>query len=376
MKRVKFRANRDMTVEELLKENGISRKIIKSLKAKGNIRKDEKIIYLSKMIDEGDFITLIFDDQESSMTPVDIPIKIAYKDDDMMVIDKDYGLSVMSTINLHEDTLLNALQYYLIKNNINSKIHIVNRLDRNTTGLMVVAFNRLAASFLNSSLKDTLKRRYYAIVKGILDEKEGIIKNKIVKESEMTVRRCVRNDGKDAITKYKVVKEFKNYSLLDIELLTGRTHQIRVTFSTLGHPLVGDDFYDPDYKDGEELMLHSHYIEFIRPSDKKYIELDTGISDRLQHFIDIEINLIKNTKHEHLIWTADELALIATDVDEVIFGANWLVSKSCKSIARTCELFMIPQIRMMRGEKKVEIEESKDVQEYRKKHHITVVWKE
>ena len=287
MKRVKFRANRDMTVEELLKENGISRKIIKSLKAKGNIRKDEKIIYLSKMIDEGDFITLIFDDQESSMTPVDIPIKIAYKDDDMMVIDKDYGLSVMSTINLHEDTLLNALQYYLIKNNINSKIHIVKRLDRNTTGLMVVAFNRLAASFLNSSLKDTLKRRYYAIVKGILDEKEGIIKNKIVKESEMTVRRCVRNDGKDAITKYKVVKEFKNYSLLDIELLTGRTHQIRVTFSTLGHPLVGDDFYDPDYKDGEELMLHSHYIEFIRPSDKKYIELDTGISDRLQHFIDI-----------------------------------------------------------------------------------------
>ena len=287
MKRVKFRANRDMTVEELLKENGISRKIIKSLKAKGNIRKDEKIIYLSKMIDEGDFITLIFDDQESSMTPVDIPIKIAYKDDDMMVIDKDYGLSVMSTINLHEDTLLNALQYYLITNNINSNIHIVNRLDRNTTGLMVVAFNRLAASFLNSSLKDTLKRRYYAIVKGILDEKEGIIKNKIVKESEMTVRRCVRNDGKDAITKYKVVKEFKNYSLLDIELLTGRTHQIRFTFSTLGYPLVGDDFYDPDYKDGEELMLHSHYIEFIRPSDKKYIELDTGISDRLQHFIDI-----------------------------------------------------------------------------------------
>lgn len=287
MKRVKFRANRDMTVEELLKENGISRKIIKSLKAKGNIRKDEKIIYLSKMIDEGDFITLIFDDQESSMTPVNIPIKIAYKDDDMMVIDKDYGLSVMSTINLHEDTLLNALQYYLIKNNINSKIHIVNRLDRNTTGLMVVAFNRLAASFLNSSLKDTLKRRYYAIVKGILTEKEGIIKNKIAKESEMTVRRCVRNDGKDAITKYKVVKEFGNYSLLDIELLTGRTHQIRVTFSTLGHPLVGDDFYDPDYKESEELMLHSHYIEFIRPSDKKYIELDTGISDRLQHFIDL-----------------------------------------------------------------------------------------
>lgn len=286
MKRVKFRASKDMTVLELLEENGISRKIIKSLKAKGNIKKDEKIIYLSKMLDEGDFITLIFDDQESSMTPVDIPIKYAYIDDDMMVIDKQYGLSVMSTMNLHEDTLLNGLQYYLIKNGINSKIHVVNRLDRNTTGLMVVAFNRLAASFLNSSLKDTLKRRYYAIVKGILDEKEGTIKNKIAKESEMTVRRCIRNDGKDAITKYKVIKEFSNYSLLDIELLTGRTHQIRVTFASLNHPLVGDDLYDPYYIDGEVMMLHSHYIEFIRPFDKKHMEIDIGLSDIQKEFIE------------------------------------------------------------------------------------------
>lgn len=286
MKRVKYRAPRDMTVLELLEENGISRKIIKSLKAKGNIKKDEKIIYLSKMLDEGDFITLIFDDQESDMTPVDIPIKFAYKDDDMMVIDKQYGLSVMSTINLHEDTLLNALQYYLLSNNINSKIHIVNRLDRNTTGLMVVAFNRLAASFLNLSLKDTLKRRYYAIVKGILDKKEDTIINKIAKESEMTVRRCVRNDGKEAITKYKVVKEFGNYSLLDIELLTGRTHQIRVTFSSIDHPLVGDDLYDPEYREGEEMMLHSHYIEFLRPSDKKHMEIEIGISERQKEFIE------------------------------------------------------------------------------------------
>lgn len=275
-----------MTVLELMIENGISRKIIKSLKAKGNIKKDEKIIYLNKMIEEGDFITLILDDEESNMTPVNIPIKFAYKDDDMMVIDKDYGLSVMSTLNLHEDTLLNALQYYLVENKINSKIHIVNRLDRNTTGLMVVAFNRYSASNLNSQLKNTLKRKYYAIVKGILNQKEGIIENKIAKESEMTVRRCVRNDGKNAITKYKVIKEFGSYSLLDIELLTGRTHQIRVTFSSIGHPLVGDDFYDPLYQEGDKLLLHSHYIEFIRPSDKKEMKIDIGLSNRMKEFIE------------------------------------------------------------------------------------------
>lgn len=114
-------------------------------------------------------------------------------------------------------------------------------------------------------------------------------------------------------------------------------------------------------------------VKNCKPTDVEWMDY---LRDIKKITTDIEMNLIKNTKHEHLIWTADELALIATDVDEVIFGANWLVSKSCKSIARTCELFMIPQIRMMRGEKKVEIEESKDVQEYRKKHHITVVWKE
>jgi len=279
-----------MTVEEVLKENGISRKIIKSLKAKGHILKDEKIIYLSKELKMNDFITLIFESQESTMDAVDMNIKVEYIDDDVLVIDKAYGVSSMSTMNLREDTLVNGIQYYLKENNIDAKVHMVNRLDRNTTGLMVVALNRLSASNLNASLKDTLKRKYYAIVKGILDEKEGRIINRIAKESNMTVRRCVRNDGKDAITNYKVVKEFNGYSLLDIELETGRTHQIRVTFAELNHPLVGDDFYDPDYIEGEELMLHSHYLEFIHPSTKKKIVLETGICDRQNKFIEKVLN--------------------------------------------------------------------------------------
>ena len=133
---------------------------------------------------------------------------------------------------------------------------------------------------------ENLKRRYYAICKGILEKKEGIIINKIAKESNMTVRRCVRNDGKEAITKYKVIKEFSNYSLLDIELLTGRTHQIRVTFSELGHPLVGDEMYDKDYIDGERMLLHSHYIEFINPERKKKEEIDIGLSKLQKEFIE------------------------------------------------------------------------------------------
>ena len=286
MKKVKYKADKSMTVLELLKENNISSKIIKSLKAKGNILKDNKIIFLNDIVNEGDFITLIFDEPTSDMEPIKMDINIVYKDDNILIIDKDYGLSVMSTMNLKENTLLNGLQYYLEENGIDTKIHIVNRLDRNTTGLMVIALNRLSASILSLDLKNNLKRRYYAICKGILEEKEGIIYNKIAKESNMTVRRCVRNDGKEAITKYKVVKEFNNYSLLDIELLTGRTHQIRVTFSELGHPLYGDEMYDKDYLDGEKMLLHSHYIEFINPETKKKEVIDIGLSILQKEFID------------------------------------------------------------------------------------------
>ncbi len=286
MKKIKIRAGREMTVNELLIENNISSKIIKSLKAKGNILKDNKIIFLKETLKEGDFVTLIFPDEKSDMKPVKMDINIVYKDDNILIIDKAYGLSVMSTLNLNEDTLLNGIQAYLLENGLDSKIHIINRLDRNTTGLMVVALNRFSASMLSLSLKEDLKRRYYAIVKGRLNKKEGTIYNRIAKESNMTVRRCVRNDGKEAITKYKVVQEFDNYSLLDIELLTGRTHQIRVTFSEIGHPLYGDEMYDKDYVDGELMMLHSHYIEFINPSTKELQVIDIGLSKLQKEFIE------------------------------------------------------------------------------------------
>ena len=285
MKRVKFYAEADITVEELLKKNGISNKIIKSAKAKGNINKDNKPLHMKDIVKKGDIINLILDDDESDLAPIEMPLDIKYIDQDLMIINKDYGISVMSTINLHEECLINGINYYLIKNNIPSKVRVINRLDRNTTGLMTVALNRFSACSLNNGLKTTLKRKYYAIIKGYLDEKSGQIENKIAKESMMTTRRCVRNDGKDAVTIYKVIKEANGYSLLDIELLTGRTHQIRVTFADMLHPLLGDDLYDPDYN-GEELMLHSYYLELIHPSTNEKLVLTTDIPDRFLKYIE------------------------------------------------------------------------------------------
>ena len=284
MHKIKLRCERDITLEELLDENNISRKLRRSLKAKGQIKKDDKVLYMSYKLKEGDIVTLYVDEDNSDIMPVEMPLNIAYEDDDILVIDKAYGLSVMSTLNMNEICLINGIQHYLINKGISSKVHVINRLDRLTTGLMLVTLNRYSASILSDSLKKTLKRRYYAIVEGIFDKKEGTITLPIAKESTMSVRRVVRNDGKEAITNYKVVKEFGNYSLLDIELLTGRTHQIRVTFAYIGHPLVGDKMYNNEFSE-DELMLHSHYLEFVRPKNNELIQLETNLPQRFIDFI-------------------------------------------------------------------------------------------
>ena len=284
MHKIKLRCERDITLEELLDENNISRKLRRNLKAKGQIKKDDKVLYMSYKLKEGDIVTLYVDEDNSDIVPVEMPLNIAYEDDDIIVIDKAYNLSVMSTMNMNEICLINGLQHYLLNKGISSKVHIINRLDRLTTGLMLVTKNRFSASILSDSLKKTLKRKYYAIVEGILDKKEEKITLPIAKESTMSVRRVVRNDGKEAITNYKVIKEFSNYSLLEIELLTGRTHQIRVTFSFIGHPLVGDKMYNNEFSE-DELMLHSHYLEFVTPKTNKQIILDTNIPERFIYFI-------------------------------------------------------------------------------------------
>ena len=285
MNKIKLRCEVDgQTLEELLDENNISRKLRRSLKAKGAIKKDDKVLYMSYKLKKGDIVTLYSDEDNSDIMPVEMPIKVMYEDENILVIDKDYNISCMSTMNRNEICLINGIQHYLLNKGIKSKVHLINRLDRLTTGLMLTSLNRYSASMMSDSLKETLIRKYYAIVHGHLTEKEGTIELKIAKENTMTVRRVIRNDGKIAITKYKVVKEFGDYSLLEIELLTGRTHQIRVTFSYIGHPLVGDKMYNYNAGDNE-LMLHSHYIEFINPKTNELIKLDTGLPDRFKEFI-------------------------------------------------------------------------------------------
>ena len=225
-------------------------------------------------VKENDIISIVLEDQEiKHVEKANIPIKIVYEDEDLAVIDKQANLAVINTRRHYGSSLENALA------NIwgDFVYRPVNRLDRDTSGLMIVAKNQLAHSILNYA---HIQRRYIALVEGKL-EGSGVIEAPIDREQDSIIKRCVRDTGKYAKTTYKVLGNKSTYSVVELELATGRTHQIRVHMAHIGHPLLCDGIYNENAKDiildnGYKLTrhaLHSSYIKFEHPILKKVIEL-------------------------------------------------------------------------------------------------------
>lgn len=250
-------------VSSFLLRNGYSSKILIKLKKNGII-----INGFPKRVDSilfpNDVLEVTIPEEESLIPPIDKPIEIVYEDEYFIIVYKPHGLAVMGTKAHFDDNLSSYVISYFKKNNVNSTIHLVNRLDKDTAGLVLIA----KSSYIHHLLSITkITKRYYALVHGYLDD--GII-NEPIKRMDSSMKRMVSIDGKEAITKYRVVERKNNKSLVDIDLLTGRTHQIRVHFSHIGHPLVGDSLYG--YNDGE-LCLESYYLGFIHPINKEEMKI-------------------------------------------------------------------------------------------------------
>ena len=224
----------------------------------------------------GDVIQIVLEDENiKSVAKYDIPLNIVYEDEDLAIINKQANLAVINAREHYGKSLENALA------NIwgDFVYRPVNRLDRDTSGLMIVAKNQLAHSILSGS---KITKKYLALADGKF-QGEGLIDVPIARVDNSIIERCVRVDGKDARTKYKVIKNFSFYSLVELELLTGRTHQIRVHMKYISHPLLGDGIYNPAQKDvildnGFKLSrqaLHSSYLKFTHPITKKEIEISS-----------------------------------------------------------------------------------------------------
>ena len=249
-------------------------------------------IWLKDILRAGDTLKIkIYEDMDNSgdVIPSDEEIDIVYEDEDLVLVNKPGDKVVHPSYAHHLDSLSNALAGYYKKTGQDHIVRTIGRLDRETSGLLIFAKNRHAAALL-SDQKDNMSRRkeYLALVDGILDKKQGTIDAPIGQEEGVRMIRKVMPEGKEAITHYKVEKEFDGYSLVRLHLDTGRTHQIRVHMSYIGHPLLGDNLYGKEIKDSHGMTraaLHAAHLEFIQPITGEELKFDADFPEDMKRLV-------------------------------------------------------------------------------------------
>ncbi|WP_284139400.1 RluA family pseudouridine synthase [Virgibacillus sp. LDC-1] len=271
-----------MLIRDYLRiEHAFSRRIIKAIKFEGGeIRVNGEIKKVNEPLAEGDELSIRFPIEKKAayMNPAAIPLDIVYEDEAILVINKQAGIATIPSLNQNELTIANGVLAYYEQKNIPYTIHIVTRLDRNTSGLLLIAKHRYAHSLLsNSQIAGHIHRKYRAIAEGVLQSKSGSIRTKIGRKEGSIIEREVREDGKEAATNYTVIAEKDTHSLLDIVLETGRTHQIRVHFSSIGHPLAGDDLYGGSTLRIKRQALHCRELAFEHPFTKKELTFQAAM---------------------------------------------------------------------------------------------------
>ena len=275
--------------------NDVSRSYVQKLIEKGNVEVNNHIILSKKFkINIYDEIQIKIPEPEKlNLEPEDIKISIIYEDEDILIVNKPQGMVVHPAPGHYTGTLVNALLYHS-KNlsSINGIIRpgIVHRIDKDTSGLLMVAKNNNAHNFLSAQLKDhSINRIYYALVHGNIKADSATIDTLIGRHPVNRFKRAaLKNNGKRAITHFKVLERFSRYNLLELKLETGRTHQIRVHMSYLGHPLVGDPLYGIK-KENFKLkgqMLHAKVLGFVHPTRGEYIEFNSELPDYFNSLLD------------------------------------------------------------------------------------------
>ena len=274
--------HRGMSVRDFLRDiGGLSRRILISAKsAEGKILLNGRPVTVRERLEEGDVLEVELPPEPISkwLFPQPMDLSIVYEDDALLVIDKAAGIPVLPSPLYQSGTVANGLLAHYEKIGNPHTIHIVTRLDKDTSGLLLIAKNRLSHSLLAKSLqRDAIHRKYLAIVERELREEEGEIDAPIGRKPGSIVEREVTPDGKEALTLYKVVARLDGYTLVEVELKTGRTHQIRVHFSHLGHPLLGDDLYGGKKDLLERQALHCHQLTFFHPFTNEQVTIESEL---------------------------------------------------------------------------------------------------
>lgn len=275
-----------MLREYLLERRKISKRALTSIKYKGGkilVNGEEKTVRY--ILQQGDRIEIIFPPEKRSgwMTPVDIPLSIIYEDEHVLVINKPPKLATIPSRHHPTQTLANGIIHYYDQKGLPYTVHVVTRLDRDTSGLVLIAKQRYSHSILFQDQQEKkIKRNYIAIVEGTLKEKKGVINYPIARASDSILKRMVSEIGQQAITHYQVREETPVASLVDLYLETGRTHQIRVHCEYIGHPLFGDSLYNGNMDFNDRQALHCQSLTFQHPTTREEMHFEIALPDDME----------------------------------------------------------------------------------------------
>ena len=273
-----------LKIELYLKRKGYSHQNIVSIKhMPESVLLNGVFSYMNQTLHTGDILTIQISEMQSSekVPPVNLPLPIVYEDEDIIVINKPAGMPIHPSLNNYTNSMANALAWYYREQGKPFIFRCSNRLDRDTSGLTVVAKHLVSGNILSSMVaRREFHREYLAIVRGSVTPESGTINAPLARKEGTIIERTVDWErGETAITHYKVIAEKNGHSLVSLRLETGRTHQIRIHMKYLGFPLIGDYLYNPDMEYMTRQALHSHRIAFIHPITGKPMEFTAPLPE-------------------------------------------------------------------------------------------------
>jgi len=297
-------------LDVIKKELGLSGSTLRHLKfLEDGIMLNGERVTVRRPVHEGDLLSLATDDAEpqENLLPVDLPLSVVYEDADVVVPDKPADMPTHPSHNHHGDTVANALAFRYREMGIPFVFRPVNRLDRNTSGLLLIARNRPAAATLSAAMREgRIQKQYLAVLDGIPASTEGIIETYIRRTAESIIVRenCAEGEGGDrAVTHYRVLAAENGHAVVLASPITGRTHQLRVHFAGLGCPIVGDDMYGTPSPHIGRHALHAYRLTFPKPSDGEPITLCAPLHDDMralaERFFDTPLSEILKKGNEY-----------------------------------------------------------------------------
>lgn len=282
----------EVNIRDYMKNSlNLSGRFIRNSAMDKRLKVNNKEVKLSYKLSEGDIIEVAVNkDETQNIQGEDLNIQVIYEDDDLLIVNKPPFMVVHPTKNHPMGTLANGIIHHFRSNNDNSIVRLVSRLDRDTSGLIMIAKNQFSHMNLAKSMElNMIEKSYLAVVHGNLPKDSGTIDLPIGRPEDDTIRRAVLEDGQRSITHYKVLERYKDSTFVELTLETGRTHQIRVHLKAIGHPIYGDTFYgeESDNKLINRQALHAYGLDLQSPRTKKSLELRADLPDDIKNLIAI-----------------------------------------------------------------------------------------